>query len=215
MTTPVPSTAFVDLEGVLVPEMWPFLADRFALPALRETTRETPDYVALMDKRIAALRQGGIGIQPILTELRRLAPLPGAIDFVRDLKRRGTVVLVSDSFGPMNSDLVGRFDLDRIICHRFLIDGDGMIAGCDPWNGFRGKHLCYDLFPRSGGFAFAVGDALNDVEMLRRATRGVLFRPSAKTRSSAPDLSVATEYGELLAAFDSSYRRHQGGGQEG
>lgn len=189
---------FCDLEGVLVPEMWPHVAERLDIPALAATTREHPDYAALVTARIATLRTHGVTLAALCRAVADVAPYDGAVAFIASLRRHGPVTLVTDSFVPMNTALIAAFEVDRVLCHRFVPDARGFIACCAYWNGLAGKHLCLTGIE---GATVAIGDAFNDLLLLRAATCGVLFRPSPETRRAGGNLPVATTYTEVIDTF--------------
>ena len=195
--------AFVDLEGVLAPEMWPFLADRLGIAALRPTTREVGDYRALMEQRIAALRRLGITLERVLAIVSDLHPFPGAVDFLEDLASVARVVIVTDSFDPMNRALLDQLPSDDVLCHSFTHDEAGLVRDMEFWNALEGKHLCFDRFPTDESRTLAVGDALNDLSMIRRASIGILFRPSGVTLEKAGDVAVVHDYADILSRFPS------------
>lgn len=191
---------FVDLEGVLGPEMWPFLADRLGIAELRSTTREMPDYRSLMAQRLSALGRHGIRLERICREVAHLDPIEGAIEFVEGMGVLAEVVLVTDSFHPMNAPMIARFSFSRVLCHRFAVDAEDMITGYTCWNDLAGKDLCFQG-ATVDAVTLALGDALNDIAMLRRASMGLLFRPSAVTIGEAPDLGVAMDHRTALELF--------------
>lgn len=199
-------TIFCDLEGVLTPEMWPHLAKVLAIEQLSITTRDIPDYRGLMDTRLRLLREHGIGIESVCRAVAAIEPLPGATAFVRRLEALGNVVIVSDSFRPMNSSLVKRLFVHNILCHEFLIDGDGFIGGCAYWNNLAGKHVCLTRIPDSNSPTIAIGDAFNDLSMIRAATSGILFNPSAATLQAAPDLEATSSYDIVISRLERIYR---------
>ena len=194
--------SFVDLEGVLAPEMWPHLADVFGVPELQATTREIPDYRQLLDERIGHLARNGITLTQICDTIATLDLFHGAVDFIAALKERGRVVLVSDSFLPMNRHFLEKIGADEVFCHRFKTDERDIITGFEFWNGLAGKHLCFDAVDTGEAATFAIGDALNDITMIRAATHGVLFQPSMATLLAAPDLPPTSSYAEVLAYLD-------------
>lgn len=195
--------SFVDLEGVLAPEMWPYLARRFDIVELAATTRTVPDYRQLLEQRIHALARHRITLTQICDAVRGLDLLQGAREFISALKQRGQLVLVTDSFQPMNSHFLDTIGADLVLCHSFTNNGNDIVTGFDFWNGLKGKHLCFDMVETRGRSTFAIGDAFNDLSMLRRAQYGVLFQPSRATRKEAPDLQSASTYGEVLSYLDS------------
>lgn len=115
-------TVFLDLEGVLAPEMWPYLGKKFGLDALMATTREEPDYRHLMTRRVEALNAHGISMSAIQEAIATLPLFAGAVDFVRQLAREMSVILVTDSFRPMNEPYIRQLQPDGVFCHSFLLD---------------------------------------------------------------------------------------------
>ncbi len=193
---------FCDLEGVLIPEMWPHLADVFEIAELAITTRDIPDYRGLMQTRLSVLRENGIGIADICRAVSRLKPFDGAVEFIKELKKLGNLIIVSDSFSPMNDFLLTELVIQEVLCHRFIIDNDDLIAECIYWNNLAGKHLCLEKYPSQNGTTFAIGDAFNDLSMIRAATSGVLFNPSSATAKVAPDLITTTSYAKVLTLLE-------------
>lgn len=193
--------AFLDLEGVLAPEMWPYLGEMFGLDVLLATTREEPDYRSLMARRVKALNAHRISMSDIQDALSMLPLFDGAADFVHRLAREMTVILVTDSFRPMNETYVTALQPDRVFCHSFLLDDQERIIGLDFWNDLRGKHEALSACGLQDTMTFAVGDAFNDLTLLRSVNRGVLFRPSHATQRAATDLPCVSTYKELLSLF--------------
>lgn len=149
---------FCDLEGVLVPEMWPHLARRLAIPALARTTRDMPDYRALMQQRLAILRAHGLTLADVMLGIADIRPYAGAVGFLRSLQRYGPVTIVSDSFSPMNAGLLAQLGEPNILCHQFDTNDDGFIEQCRYWNNLAGKHLCLAVV-KGQDSSFALGDA--------------------------------------------------------
>lgn len=197
-----PSRIFCDLEGVLIPEMWPHLADVFAIDELSITTRDIPDYRGLMRNRLRLLREKKVGIEQVCDAIAALEPFDGAIRFLEQARSFGHVVIVSDSFSPMNVTLLKILGVGDILCHRFVIDGDGLIADCDYWNDLMGKHLCLTRYPCRDMPTFAIGDAFNDLSMIRAATSGILFNPSSATLKAAPDLAATRSYDVVVSRLE-------------
>jgi bifunctional phosphoserine phosphatase/homoserine phosphotransferase len=154
-----------------------------------------------MLQRIAALREHGVTITQIQKELAALELMDGAEDFIRQLSSRVKVVIVSDLFRPMNQALLGRIEASRIFCHSFTVDEAGLISGFNLWNDLRGKHEVLGNVPCDPARCLALGDALNDLGLLRAVGCGVLFRPSAATRDQAKDLIWSSTYAEVSALF--------------
>ncbi|MCF1460206.1 bifunctional phosphoserine phosphatase/homoserine phosphotransferase ThrH [Agrobacterium vitis] len=194
--------SFIDLEGVLVPEMWPHIAKSFGIPELQATTREIPDYRQLLDQRIKHLSDHHVTLAEICASVAELDLFNGAVEFLAALKLRGRVVIVSDSFSPMNRHFIEQIAADQVLCHSFQTNDEDIVTGFDFWNGLAGKHLCFDAVDTEGCAHFAMGDALNDISMIRAATYGVLFQPSMATLLAAPDLRATSSYSEVLDILD-------------
>lgn len=194
-------TVFLDLEGVLAPEMWPYLGKKFGLDALMATTREELDYRHLMTRRVEALNAHGISMSDIQKTLATLPLFDGAVDFVKHLAREMTVILVTDSFRPMNEPYIRELKPDEVFCHHFLLDDRDQVVGFDFWNDLRGKHEAVSASSTTAAMTFAVGDAFNDLSLLRAVDRGILFRPSRVTQAAATDLLWVSTYEELLGLF--------------
>ncbi|MEG3168124.1 bifunctional phosphoserine phosphatase/homoserine phosphotransferase ThrH [Sphingomonas sp. LB3N6] len=193
-----PLQIFCDLEGVLVPEMWPHVAVRLDIPALAATTRVHPDYAGLVAARIATLRAHGVTLAALSDAVADVTPYEGAVAFIATLRRHGPVTLVTDSFAPMNTGLIAAFKVDRVLNHRFVPDARGFIAHCVYWNGLAGKQHCLAGIKDA---TVAIGDAFNYLPLLHAATCSILFRPSPKTRRAGGSLLVATTYTEVTDAF--------------
>lgn len=196
MTLPICS--FIDLEGVLVPEMWPHLAAEFGIGELKATTREVPNYRQLMDQRLSALARHRITLAEVCRAVDRLAPFNGAVEFIAQLKKLGRVIIVSDSFRPMNSHFLDMLSVDDVLCHDFTTGPDGLINGLNFWNDLSGKHQCYQHIDVVGFTTFAMGDALNDITLIRAATIGAFFCPSPTTVAAAPDIEVVSTYRKAM-----------------
>ena len=200
-------TIFCDLEGVLTPEMWPHLAKVFAIEQLSITTRDTADYRGLMDTRLRLLRENDVGIDSVCRAVAAIEPLPGATDFVRRLEGFGEMIIVSDSFHPMNISLLKQLNAGEVLCHKFLIDVNGFIGGCAYWNDLVGKHLCLTRYSGMSSSTFAIGDAINDLSMIRAATSGILFNPSLATLQAAPDLQATRSYDLVISLLEQMRRQ--------
>lgn len=191
--------ACLDLEGVLIPEIWPCIADRTGIDALRATTREEPDYKRLVVKRMEALKADGIRLHALAGYVQELRPLPGAVDFVRALQSRFEVVIVSDAFLELVRSFLPWLGVSDVRCHAFRCNDAGYAVEAR-YVRTRGKHEVVEELGRQGKWTLAVGDAHNDLSMLRAADLGLLFRPSAATRAVALDLPAVTDYQEILDA---------------
>jgi phosphoserine / homoserine phosphotransferase len=177
--------ACIDLEGVLVPEMWPYIAERTGVNAFRETTRDVSDYQSLMAKRISALRQHDLRLQNVQEVLSEITPFPDAMDFLSSMSDRYSVRILSDCFHEIADPVLGMLGRPISMCHRLIVDEDGFVVRCE-FALRRGKEDVVAAFLGAGAEVVAVGDALNDLEMLKLATAGFLVRPSEQTRAVAP-----------------------------
>lgn len=196
----VKPTALIDLEGVLFPEMWPAIASVIGDPALEVTTRDVPDYRALMEQRLRLLRKHNVtlsDVQHIVSDLDRLR---GAVAFIDALKAMARVVIVTDSFAPMNASALACFSVRDVFTNHLATDRAGFATECFYWHIGQGKERVYEFLP-SNGPIFAIGDGFNDLEMLRRADLGILFCPSDATRRSAGQLPVLSQLEEVLDQF--------------
>lgn len=189
--------ACVDLEGVLIPELWPCLASMTGQSELSLTTREVPDYPRLVARRIDILRSCGLRLNDVRQLLEDIRPLPGAVEFLEALGQEFRIVLVSDAFEQMVQAPWARLGCPELRCHRFQCDAEGYVVR-PSWRRSRGKHEEVEALAGAGSWVFAIGDAFNDVSMLRAADLGVLFRPSMQTAAAAKDIACAHSYDELL-----------------
>lgn len=196
--------ACIDLEGVLIPELWPALAAATGIAALARTTREDPDYRLLMTRRIQLLREHGLRLSDVAHHLRGLQPEPGAVDFLTSLGQRCKVMLVSDAFSQMVAPLVAQLEVHvPLLCHEFDVGKDGFVSRC-LYAPRRGKEDVVMGIQARGSTVVAVGDAFNDIQMLSVADRGYLFRPSDATMRAAPHLAVVAGFHEIVEAWADS-----------
>jgi phosphoserine/homoserine phosphotransferase len=193
--------ACLDLEGVLVPEIWINVAERTGIAELRRTTRDEPDYDKLMQGRIRILAEHGLGIRDIQQVIAGMGPLAGATDFLAWLRERHQVVILSDTFYQFAKPLVRQLGDPTLFCNDLEIDAAGRVAG------YRmrqpdGKRCAVQAL-RSLNFAtIATGDSYNDTAMLSEADAGILYRPPENVVREFPQFPVARSYDELRAAFE-------------
>ena len=199
--------AFVDLEGVLIPELWPFLADKFLIPELRVTTREEADYPLLLRQRLELLRNNKITAKQVRSALREVKPFDKAVRFIELLRETAYVVMVTDSFSGMNNYFVDMFATDEVYTNTLIEDIEGYFSHCEYWHSGEGKQRIFSCFNTTQK-TLAVGDGLNDIKMLDRADFGILFQPSETTRRVAPDLPVALELADVLQFFSCELTVH-------
>lgn len=191
------NTACVDLEGVLIPELWPLVADATGIGELAITTREWPDYPSLVTRRIELLNHHGLRLVELCSLLGRVEPLVGARRFVEQLAMSHRIIIVSDGFREMLEPLWLKLGSPELRCHHFICDHDGRIERAH-YTRQRGKHEELEGLKALGYGTLAVGDAFNDLSMLRSADQGFLFRPSPETLNAAGDLHVVYEYEDIL-----------------
>jgi phosphoserine/homoserine phosphotransferase len=198
--------ACLDLEGVLVPEIWIGVAERTGIPALRRTTRDEPDYDVLMRGRLAILDEKKLGIREIEAVIAGMDPLPGALDFLAWLRERFQVLILSDTFYPFAQPLMRKLGHPTLFAHDLEIEPSGRIASYRLRMPDQKKQSVLRL--RELNFrVIAAGDSYNDTSMLSAAHAGILFRPPANVAAEFPQFPVTTEYAELERAFEDAARR--------
>jgi phosphoserine/homoserine phosphotransferase len=190
-----------DLEGVFLPEIWIAVADRTGLPELRLTTRDVPDYSQLMRYRMEILERQNLTLADIQAVIATMDPLPGAVDFLDELRRQAQVVIITDSFYEFVTPFLPKLHFPTLFAHQLEVDERGMLAG------FRlrtddGKRKAAEAFRQIGFQVVGVGDSYNDVRMLAAADRGILFRPPANVIAEFPEFPVAQNYTELKTLID-------------
>ena len=191
--------ACIDLEGVLAPEMWPYIGKTTGIAELKTTTREEPDYARLMQHRLALLRRNALKLSDIQKIVANLKVFDGATDFLDELGAQHRVIIVSDAFLEMARHFTQQLGNPEIQCHRFNISTAGYINSCC-YLPRLGKEETVHQLQSAGHSVLAVGDAFNDLAMLRKAELGFLFKPSRQTQDAARDIQVANNYSEVLSA---------------
>lgn len=193
--------AFIDMEGVLIPEIWPYLADCLGLEALKVTTRDIPDYQALMKTRIDCLRSNQIDFKMVRNLVDTLSLLMNADKFIQSLKDNDYQVnIVSDCFYQL---LGGFFDTLQILqtsayCHYLVIDTEGFISSVE-YTRTQGKHESVNTLLNYSAYSIAVGDAFNDFSMLQAVNKGFLFSPSDIVKKRVPNtIQVVYDYDDIL-----------------
>lgn len=197
--------ACLDLEGVLVPEIWINVAERTGIDALRITTRDEPDYDVLMRKRLGILAEHGLKLRDIQDVIGTLQPLEGARAFLDDLRERFQVLILSDTFYEFADPLMRQLGRPTLLCHRLGIDDEGSVVAYH----LRMKDQKREAVKALHGLNFkviAAGDSYNDVGMLAQADAGILFRPPDNVIAEFPQFPVTTTYAELRAAFEEASR---------
>jgi phosphoserine/homoserine phosphotransferase len=196
----------LDLEGVLVPEIWIAFSERTGIAALRRTTRDEPDYDRLMRGRLDLLRQHRLGLGDIQQVIAGMAPEPGACDFLDGLRLDYQVVILSDTFYEFAMPLMAQLGFPTLFCHRLEAGPDGFVAA---------YHLRLPDQKRAAVKAFkalnfrvvAGGDSYNDTAMLAEADAGILFRPPPSVVEQFPQFPVVRDYAAFRAAIDAASAR--------
>lgn len=190
----------LDLEGVLVPEIWINFAEKTGIDALRATTRDIPDYDELMQQRLTILDDNGLGIDDIQDVIASMSPMQGALDFVEKLKEHYQLVILSDTFYEFAEPLMRQLDWPTLFCHRLLVD-EGRISGYK-LRMTDHKREAVKSFKGLNFRVFAAGDSYNDTGMLQEAELGVLFQAPDNVIAEFPTLPVRNSYRELIEIFE-------------
>lgn len=190
----------LDMEGVLTPEIWIELAERSGVDELRRTTRDEPDYDALMKYRIDVLDRHGLGMPALKPVIDSLDPLPGALEFLDELRSRHQVVILSDTFREFVGPLMAKLGRPTLFCHQLLIGENGRISGYRQRMPDH-KRAAVMAFQGLSFTVYAAGDSYNDTRMLAAADAGFLFRPPPGLIEEFPEFPVLSEYSDMLEAF--------------
>jgi phosphoserine / homoserine phosphotransferase len=196
----------LDLEGVLVPEVWIAFAERTGIAEFRRTTREEPDYDLLMRWRIGLLRQNGLKLADIQAVIAGMAPMPGAREFLDGLRERYQVVILSDTFYEFADPLMRQLGRPTLFCHRLIIDTEGFVADYKLRQPDQ-KRAAVNAFKSLNYRVFAAGDSYNDTAMLGAAEAGFLIHPPPKVVQQFPQFPVMRDYAQLRAAIDTAAAR--------
>jgi phosphoserine/homoserine phosphotransferase len=198
--------ACLDLEGVLVPEIWINVAERTGIEALRVTTRDEPDYDKLMRRRLAILEERGLGLADIQAVIGTLRPLEGASDFLTDLRERFQVLILSDTFYEFADPLMRQLGRPTLFCNRLEVDAAGRIVDYHLRMPDQ-KREAVKALHRLRFKVIAAGDSYNDTSMLAEADAGILFRPPDNVVREFPDFPVTRTYADLRKAFEEGANR--------
>lgn len=196
----MPTIVCLDLEGVLVPEVWIAFAEKTGIPELRRTTRDEPDYDKLMRGRLAILDQHGLRLGDIQDVIATLRPLEGAVEFLDELRSRTQVVILSDTFYQFAQPLMRQLGWPTLLCHELVVEESGRVAG------YRlriadGKRKAVEALRQLAFTVHAAGDSYNDTAMLAAADRGVLFRCPDNVAREFPQFPRTERYEELMKAL--------------
>ena len=190
----------LDLEGVLVPEIWIAFADAVGIPELRRTTRDEPDYDKLMKYRIGILKEHKLGLKEIQETIAKIDPMPGAKDFLDELRTFCQVIILSDTFSQFAGPLMAKMGYPTIFCNSLEVAKSGEITGykmrCE-----KSKLTTVKALQSIGYETIASGDSFNDLGMIQTSKAGFLFRSTEKIIKDYPQYPAFTEYSELLNAI--------------
>ena len=190
----------LDLEGVLVPEIWIAFSEASGIPELRRTTRDEPDYDKLMKWRLGILKEHGLGLKDIQKTIATIEPLPGAREFLDALREETQVIILSDTFTQFAAPLMKKLGWPTLFCNELEVGGDGSITGYR----IRVKQskLSTVRALQSVGFeTIAAGDSYNDLAMIQASKAGFLFRSTEQIRKDHPELPACETFEELLGCI--------------
>ncbi len=193
----------LDLEGVLIPEIWINVADRTGIVGLNRTTRDEPDYDKLMSYRLEILDENDIKIDDITSAIYSMDPLEGANEFLASLESRWPTFILSDTFSQFAKPMMQKLDYPTLLCHDLVIDDSGRISDwrirCQDH-----KRRTVDSLREMNYNVIAAGDSYNDTTMLSAANAGILFKPPENVVQEFPQFPVAMEFSELIQEIESA-----------
>ena len=196
----------LDLEGVLIPEIWINFALDTGIGALKKTTRDEPDYDKLMKYRLDILDQHGLKLSDIQKVIGAMDPLPGAKNFIDELRAKTQVIILSDTFEQFAQPLMRKLDWPTLFCNTLDVETGGRISGYK-LRQQDGKRKAVEGFHSMGLKVIASGDSYNDLSMIKKADAGILFTPPESIVKENPDIPVAINYNELMNEIDSALTR--------
>ena len=190
----------LDLEGVLVPEIWIAFSEASGIPELRKTTRDEPDYDKLMKWRLGVLKEHGLGLKEIQDTIAKIEPMEGAREFLDSLRELGQVIIISDTFTQFAAPLMKKLGWPTIFCNSLEVAENGEITGfkmrCE-----KSKLTTVKALQSIGYDTIASGDSYNDLAMIEASKAGFLFRSTEQIKKDHPELPAFETYDELLAAI--------------
>lgn len=190
----------LDLEGVLVPEIWIAFAEASGIPELKRTTRDEPDYDKLMKYRLKILKEHGLGLKEIQETIAKIDPIPGAKEFLDELRSMTQVIILSDTFEQFAKPLMEKLGWPTIFCNTLEVAENGEITGfkmrCE-----QSKLTTVKGLQSIGYETIAAGDSYNDLGMILNSKAGFLFKSTEQIKADHPELPAYEEYGEFLAAI--------------
>ena len=190
----------LDLEGVLVPEIWIAFSEASGIPELKRTTRDEPDYNKLMNFRLNILKEHGLGLKEIQDVIATIDPMPGAREFLDELRATCQTVILSDTFEQFAAPLMKKLGMPTLFCNTLEVAKDGTITGfrmrCE-----KSKYTTVKALQSCGYDTIAFGDSFNDIGMIEASKAGFLFRTTEQIKKDFPQFPAYEEYDELLAAI--------------
>lgn len=190
----------LDLEGVLVPEIWIAFANASGIPELKKTTRDEPDYDKLMNYRLNILNEHGLGLKEIQDVIATIDPMEGAKEFLDELRATCQTIIISDTFSQFAAPLMKKLGMPTIFCNELIVGEDGKITGykmrCE-----KSKYTTVRALQSCGCETIASGDSYNDLGMIKASKAGFLFKAPASIIADNPDVPAYETYDELLAAI--------------
>ena len=190
----------LDLEGVLVPEIWIAFAEASGIPELKRTTRDEPDYNKLMNWRLGILKEHGLGLKEIQETIAKIDPLPGAKEFLDKLREMGQVIIISDTFTQFAKPLMKKLGWPTIFCNSLEVAPDGTITGFK-MRIEKSKYTTVKALQSIGFETIASGDSYNDLGMIEASKAGFLFRSTEQIKKDHPELAAYETYDELFDAI--------------
>ena len=190
----------LDVEGVLVPEIWIAFAEASGIPELKRTTRDEPDYDKLMKWRLGVLKEHGLGLKEIQETIEKIQPLPGAKEFLDELRSFSQVILISDTFAEFASPLMEKLGRPTLFCNSLEVSGNGEITGYK-MRVEQTKLTTVKALQSIGFETIASGDSYNDLGMIQASKAGFLFRSTDKIKAEYPHIPAYETYDELLGAI--------------
>ena len=190
----------LDMEGELVPEIWIAFAEEAGIQELKRTTRDEPDYDKLMNYRLNILREHGLGLKEIQSVIAGIDPLPGAKEFLNELRETVQTIIISDTFSQFAQPLMKKLDRPTLFCNELIVGEDGMIDGfkmrCE-----KSKLTTVKALQSCGFETIASGDSFNDLGMIQAGKAGFLFRSTDAIKAEYPEIPAFDEFDDLLAAI--------------
>lgn len=190
----------LDLEGVLVPEIWIAFAETTNIPELKKTTRDEPDYDKLMNYRLGILKEHGLGLKEIQDVIDTIDPMPGAKEFLDELRELTQVIIISDTFTQFAQPLMKKLGWPTLFCNELEVAEDGTVTGfrmrCE-----QSKLTTVQALHQAGLETIAAGDSFNDLGMIKASKAGFLFKSTDSIKADNPTIPAFEEYAELMAGI--------------